>query len=165
MNFTNRLQLIAFVTLTLSGAGALGQPEPAAVGSPEEAESVLAARSEVMKGMGSAMKAFTNFRKRGEGEPSELAAMAAEIAENALRIPELFPRDTGMMQFEDSEAKSEIWDNWEEFVAGSNALAELAIALGAAFDSGDKGEIFAGGRALGRKGCHTCHKKFRDKHE
>ena len=165
MKISKKLQLIALLTLALSGTVVQAQSQPATVGSAEEAESVLESRSEFMKGLGSAMKAFTNFRKRGEGEPIELAAMAAEIAENAPRIPDLFPRDTGMMQFEDSEAKPEIWENWEEFVADSNAMVELAIALETAYDSGDKEEIFARGRALGSKGCHTCHKKFRDKHE
>ena len=163
MKITMKLQLIALLTLALSGTAVQAQSEPATVGSAEEAQSVLESRSEFMKGMGSAMKAFSNFLKRGDGEPLELGAMAAEIAENAPGIPDLFPMDTGMAQFEDSEAKPDIWKNWEDFVAAANGLVEPAMALEAAFESGDKGDIGAKVKALGGEGCRGCHKQFREK--
>ena len=137
--------------------------EPAMVESAEQAEAALESRSEFMKGMGSAMKAFTNYLKRGDGEPLELGAMAAEIAENAPGIPDLFPKDTGMAQFEDSEAKAVIWETWDDFVAAANGLVEPAMAVEAAFASGDKGEVAANVKALGGNGCRTCHETFRQK--
>ena len=163
MKITKKLKLTALLMFALSCATVQAQSEPGMVGSAEEAESVLESRSEFMKGMGSAMKAFSNFLKRGDGEPLELGAMAAEIAENAPGIPDLFPKDTGMGQFEDSEAKPGIWDNWEDFVAAANALVEPAAALEAAFESGDKGNIGASVKALGGDGCRGCHKQFREK--
>lgn len=122
-------------------------------------------RHEYMNNLGKAMKAFSNYLKRGSGEPMELASMAGEIAETASSIPELFPEGTGVAEFEDSEAKPEIWTNWDEFVSAADAMAPLAGNLQEAFDSGDKGQIAAGVKALGGKGCRGCHKKFRLKKE
>lgn len=163
MRITNNIQLIAMLTLALMCTGLQAQSVPATVGSAEEAQSVLESRSEFMKGLGSAMKAFSNYLKRGDGEPLELGAMAAEIAANAPRIPDLFPRDTGMAQFGDSEAKPDIWNDWEDFVVAANALVEPAMALEAAFESGDPADIGAKVKALGGKGCRGCHKPFREK--
>lgn len=138
---------------------------PGTVASAEEAEAVYANRSEFMKGLGGNMKAFSNYLKRGDGEPLELGARAAEMAETASEIPGLFPQDTGMAQNEESEAKAEIWENWGDFVAAAEALVEPAKALEAAFDSGDKGAIGAAVKNLGGQGCKGCHDKFREKHE
>ncbi len=136
---------------------------PGKVASAEEAEAVYANRSEFMKGMGGSMKAFSNFLKRGEGEALELGAMAAEMAERASEIPDLFPQDTGIAQNEDSEAKAEIWEKWSEFVAAAEALAEPARALEAAFESGDGQLIGKAVKALGGEGCRGCHTQFRHK--
>ncbi len=137
---------------------------PGSVMSPQEAEAIMKERSEFMKGLGRHMKAFSNFLKRGDGELFELSAMATEIAEDAPRIPELFPENTGMEQYEeDSEAKPVIWQKWNEFVDSSNALVGYAEAAATAFDSGDKRMIGKAVKDLGSKGCGGCHKKFREK--
>ncbi len=136
---------------------------PAKVASEQEAEAVYASRSDFMKGLGASMKAFGNFLKRGEGEPLELASMAAEIAATASEIPSLFPQDTGMAQNEESEAKPEIWENWSDFVAASEALVEPAMAVEAAFDGGDNKATGAAVKALGFDGCRGCHSQFREK--
>ena len=138
---------------------------PGTVASAEEAEAIYAARSDFMKGLGGSMKAFSNFLKRGDGEPLELAARAGEIAEGAADIPGLFPKDTGHAQNEESESKPDIWEDWAGFVAASEALIEPAMALEAAFDSGDKGAIGAAVKTLGGQGCKGCHDKFREKHD
>ncbi len=138
---------------------------PGTVASAEEAEAVYASRSDFMKGMGGAMRAFSNYLKRGDGEPLELGAMATEIAERASEIPSLFPQDTGMAQNEESEAKSDIWENWADFVAAAEGLVEPATALAAAFDSGDADAIGGAVKALGGEGCRGCHSQFREKKE
>lgn len=138
---------------------------PAKVESAEELEEVYANRSDFMKGMGMKMRAFSNFLKRGEGEPMELGSMAAEIAENASMIPTLFPVDSGMAQNEESESKANIWQEWSDFVAAAEGLVEPATAVAAAFDSGDPAAIGAAVKALGGEGCRGCHKRFREKKE
>lgn len=138
---------------------------PAKVESAEELEAVYANRSDFMKGMGMKMRAFSNFLKRGDGEPLELSSMAAELAENATQIPSLFPVDSGMAQNEESEAKSVIWQEWSDFVAAAEGLVEPAKGAAAAFDSGDPAAIGAAVKALGSEGCGGCHKRFREKKE
>ena len=124
---------------------------------------VFEERHEFMTGLGKSMKAFSDYLKRGDGEPMELGAMAAAMAENAPNIPTLFPENTGMEQNEESEAKSNIWTEWEDFNAAANNLVGYAEALAAAFETGDKGAVGAAVKNLGGKGCRGCHSQFREK--
>ncbi len=133
--------------------------------SAEELAAVYENRSEFMKGMGGNMKAFSNFLKRGDGEPMELGSMAGDMAANAGQIPDLFPMNTGMAQNEESEAKANIWTEWDDFVQAAEDLAPFAASLEAAFESGDAGNIAAAVKKLGGEGCRGCHKKFREKKE
>ncbi len=128
-------------------------------------EAVYQERSEYMKGLGKAMKAFSNYLKRGDGEPMELGVMAGDIAATAPDIPSLFPPDTGMAQNEESEAKPEIWESWDDFVAAADAMVGYAQKLEGAFETGDKGQIGAAVKALGGEGCRGCHTQFREKKE
>ncbi len=162
----NRLMALGFIISTVFSVPVLqADMMPGKVASAEEAAAVYANRADFMKGLGSSMKAFSNYLKRGDGEPLELSGMAAEIAERASEIPGLFPQDTGMAQNEDSEAMAEIWEQWAEFVAAADALVAPAEAVEAAFDSGDKKKIGQAVKALGRNGCHGCHIQFRHEHE
>ena len=155
----------AALALALSIPAAIADTEPGMVETTEEAQAVFEQRTEFMKGFGKRMKAFSDYLKRGDGEPLELASMAAEIAEKAPEIPSLFPVGTGLEMFEESGAKSKIWEEWGDFVAAANAVPELASALEVAFDSGDPGQVGAKLKALGGNGCGNCHKPFRQKKE
>ena len=162
--FKNLLLMFGFVFAMTLGSQAIAQvAPPGTVSSDEEAMAVAEQRSDFMKGLGGAMKAFSNYVKRGDGDPEELAARAGNIADNASSIPDLFPVDTGMGRFEESEAKAVIWQDWEDFVSKTGPLQERALALQAAFQSGDKDKIGGALKALGGEGCRGCHKKFREK--
>ncbi len=123
----------------------------------------LEERHELMTGLGKSMKAFSNYLKRGDGEPLELAAMAEAMAEAAGNIKNVFPPNTGMEMIEDSEAKSNIWEEWDDFVAAAETMGDYADAAEEAFESGDKGKIAEAVGALGKQGCGGCHKRFREK--
>ena len=162
--FKNLVLMVGLVFAMTLGSQAIAQvAPPGTVSSDEEAMAVAEKRSDFMKGLGGAMKAFSNYVKRGDGDPTELAARAGNIADNASSIPDLFPVDTGMGRFEESEAKAVIWQDWEDFVSKTGPLQELALALQAAFQSGDKDKIGGALKALGGEGCRGCHKKFREK--
>jgi len=154
--------MIISMALAFGSAAAAADSMPGKISTPEEAEAVLEMRSETMKQFGSAMKAFGNFLKRGDGEPLELAGMAAQIAEGASKIPGLFPEATGMADFKDSEAKEEIWQDWSGFVAAAEAMKEPALAVEAAFDSEDSAAIGATVKKLGKDGCKNCHHTYRE---
>ena len=165
-NFKLMVSMLGFIVATAFGSHALAQvAPPSSVASDEEAMEVAEEREDFMEGLGGSMKAFSNYVKRGDGDPEELAERAERIAENASSIPDLFPVDTGMGRFEESEAKAVIWQDWEDFVSRAGNLGDLASALQAAFQSGDKDKIGGALKALGGEGCRGCHKKFREKRE
>lgn len=129
----------------------------------EELTGVYKSRHIFMEGLGNSMKAFSNFLKRGKGEPLELCAMAAVMAVYVDKIPDLFPMNSGMTDNEHSEAKDNIWTEWEDFVKASKNLAPLATDVEAAFKSGELENIGAAVKKLGEEGCRGCHKQFREK--
>ncbi len=132
-------------------------------GTMAELTGVYKSRHIFMEKLGTSMKAFSNFLKRGKGEPLELGAMAAEMAANVDRIPDLFPMNSGMTDNEHSEAKDNIWTEWDDFVQASKKLAPLATDVEAAFKSGELEKIGAAVKKLGEEGCRGCHKQFREK--
>ncbi len=132
-------------------------------GTMEELTGVHKSRHIYMEGLGKSMKAFSNFVKRGKGDPLELAAMAAKMAANVDKIPDLFPINTGMSDNEHSEAKDNIWTEWEDFIKASKNLAPLATDVEAAFKSGELDNIGTAVKKLGEEGCRGCHKQFREK--
>ena len=141
--------------------GASGQGQ---VASEEEAMQVAEKRSEAMKSMGRSMRALKGFVE-GRGTAEEAAAAAAVIADAAPTLPSLFPAGTGMAALPDSESKENIWEEWDEFVAGTERLGEKAAALQAVLGSGDSGQIGAAFGDLGKNGCGGCHRRFREKRD
>ncbi|MFT6169608.1 MAG: cytochrome c556 [Celeribacter sp.] len=111
----------------------------------------VAARMESMKAIGGAMKTLGNMAK-GAVEFDAATAQAAvnEIAVQSGKLPELFAvQETDPM----SEAKPEIWTNWDDFTSKANALnaaAQATIITDAASIGGAMGAV--GGSC---KGCHT----------
>ena len=164
-----KLALIGLLSLGLYVATAQSDSMPGTVASTEEAAAVMEERSEFMKTLGSSMKAFGGYVKRGDGEPLELASMAADIASNASKIPSLFPENTGiggMVEDSESEASPEIWQNWSDFLAAAEALVEPATALAMALEAEEsRKDLGKKVGALGRQGCKGCHDQFREKHD
>lgn len=132
-------------------------------GTMAELTGVYKSRHIFMEKLGNSMKAFSNFIKRGKGDPLELGAMAAEMAASSDRIPGLFPTNSGMADNEHSEAKDNIWTEWEDFVNASKNLAPLAADAEAAFKTGELEKIGAAVKKLGEEGCRGCHRQFREK--
>ena len=156
LSWTIGAALVAFVAL---GANGQGQ-----VASEEEAMQVAEKRSEAMKSMGGSMRTLKRFVE-GRGTAEDASAAAAVIADTAPTIPSLFPAGTGMAALPDSESKENIWEEWDEFVAGTERLGEKAAALQAVLSSGDSGQIGAAFGDLGKNGCGGCHRKFREKRD
>ena len=145
--------------LVVFGASGQGQ-----VASEEEAMQVAEKRSETMKSMGGSMRTLKRFLE-GRGNAEDASAAAAVIAEAAPTLPSLFPAGTGMAALPDSESKENIWEDWDEFVAGTERLGEKAVALQAVLGSGDSDRIGTAFGDLGKNGCGGCHSKFREKRD
>lgn len=148
--------LAAFVALGASGQGQ--------VANEEEARQVAEERSRTMKVMGRSMRTLKSFVD-GRGTTEEAAAAAMTIAEAAPNLPSVFPAGSGMAALPDSESKELIWEEWDEFVAGTERLGEKAAALQAALSSGDPDRIGAAFGDLGKNGCGGCHGRFREKRD
>ncbi|MFN3282349.1 MAG: cytochrome c [Tabrizicola sp.] len=113
------------------------------------------ARSELMKMIGKNTGILGGMAK---GEVAYDAAAAegakAAIIEAAARIEETFKEQGGADPA--SEAKPEIWTNWDEFLMDAKALGDAAGAM----DVASAESIGAGMGALGGA-CKDCHTDFR----
>jgi cytochrome c556 len=112
------------------------------------------ARQDAMKAQGGAMKTLGGMAG-GEMAFDAAAAAAAKatLMASAEAIAANFtnnPEDPG------SEAKPEIWTNWDDFVAKGKALSDAAAAL----DTSSVESIGAGMGALGGA-CKACHTAYR----
>ena len=112
------------------------------------------ARQTLMQGNGGAMGAFGAMAK-GEKEFDAAAAEAAKatLIANAADIAAKF---TNNASDPESRAKAEVWTNWDDFVAGADALGKAAAALDASSLDGVKAGLGAIGGAC--KECHTEYK-------
>ncbi len=112
------------------------------------------ARQDIMKTMGKNAKILGEMAG-GKTAFDQAAADAAkaELLAAAGEIPAKF--ETQAMD-DDSEAKPEIWTNWEDFVAKSEALASAAGAI----DTASVETIGAGMANVGAA-CGACHKAYR----
>jgi cytochrome c556 len=116
-----------------------------------------AAVSERMHGMAAisaAMKTLGDMAK-GSVEFDAVGAQAAvdAVAAQAAAIPTLFePEETDPK----SDAKAEIWTNWDDFISKASVLQTAAESV----IIEDKSSV---GAALGAIGgtCKACHSKFR----
>lgn len=115
---------------------------------------VVKARMDAMKEIGSAMKVLGTMAK-GAVEFDAVAAQAAvdAVADQSAMVPVLFEaQETDPM----SEAKPEIWTNWDDFVAKSNALNAAATSVSIT----DASSIPAALGAMGGS-CKDCHTDYR----
>lgn len=112
------------------------------------------ARMDMMDQIKDATGVLGNMAK----QPGTYDAAAAEAAKTALvtlsgQIPAAFEDKATDPE---SEAAPAIWDNWDDFVAKSNALNSAAAAM----DTGSADGIAAGMQAIGGA-CGGCHKPYR----
>jgi len=134
---------------------------PSALVAHEEATGVVKERMDLMETQKEAMKVLGAMAKgKAPFNAAEASAAAQEIETTAAKIPELFPEGT---VGEPSEAKPEIWTQWDEFTADAEQLKTAATALKAALD-GDSPEWQAEFKGV-IDSCKTCHKTFRVKKE
>ncbi len=87
-------------------------------------------------------------------DPALAQGAVDEIAQEAGRIPRLFKSyevEAG------SDAKPEIWSNYEDFTARAGALQRVAAGLRV----GSQGELPAALNQIGQA-CKACHQRYRD---
>src|SRR5262245_36102177 len=110
-------------------------------------------RQGVMKAQGKDMGAIKAFTE-DKGDLAAAQAAGADLVTQVGKIPELFPKGTGMEAFPGkSYAKPVVWTDWDKFTAQAKIAAEKAAALNAALKGGDKAAITAAFGDMGKIGC------------
>lgn len=155
MNLTSKIVKRALGTVAVVAVAATF----ATVGtSPSDAQ-----MSEITKQRSGAMKAMGgNMKKLGaavaSGDNAAAAAAATEINKIAKVIPSVFPEGSGTGE---TRAKAEIWGNWADFIAKSDALDKASAKVIADANSGSLGsDPKAVVGSIGAT-CGACHKAYR----
>lgn len=124
---------------------------------------VLDNRIATMKAQGKDMGAIKAFLD-DKGDLAAAQAAGADLVTQVGKIPDLFPKNTGMTAFPGkSYAKDAIWTDWDKFLAAAKAASDKADALNTALKGGDKAAISAAFGDMGKNGCGSCHEPFREK--
>jgi cytochrome c556 len=104
----------------------------------QDAMAVISHREDVMKTQGKAMAAIKAYVE-GKGDLAAARAAGAELARIAPTIPSLFPQKTSLVEYPGkTEAKPDIWADWDKFNMAVKNDEAKAAALNAALQSGDK---------------------------
>ncbi len=125
-------------------------PDPALVGL--SAEEAVAKRQETMKLNGATLKAA------GSLTGADAVKAAETLIADFSNLTVLFPE--GSDSVPGSEAKAEIWQNWEAFQGLLTQGVVNATAMKAAAEAGDAAAYGASIKAIGGL-CGQCHQQFR----
>lgn len=124
------------------------------------ATGIVKERMEAMKSISSAMKTITKTLKgEEESKPADLTKAARTIQQHAgEKLTRLFPE--GSLDHP-SEAKPEIWQDWESFEDLSRALSNNAMKLAETIEQSGTVKKATFMKVAGT--CRDCHKAFRVK--
>jgi cytochrome c556 len=128
----------------------------------DRAAAFMHERHEKYETLGDAMKVVSRELK---GDSPDLAAVrknAGIIAAFAPQIPSLFPPGTGP-EAGKTEAKAEIWQKPDDFLAKSRDFTAAANAFNATAQGSDVAAIRAAMGTMG-KTCKACHDLYREEH-
>jgi cytochrome c556 len=121
---------------------------------PEEA---IAARQQLMKEQGAALKSIQDKLKAGD---TNITADTNTLVATSKQIPTMFPE--GSVDPKVSRAKPEIWQKWSEFEGNAKRLNEKASQVQASAKSGANAQTLnAAVTDMGRTTCGACHNAFR----
>lgn len=140
----------AFALLASLAAVPLALAHEGATGVVKERMDLMDRQKDDMKIIGGMAKGKTKF------DPAKAAEAARDIETTAAKIPELFPEGTHGGH---SEAKPEIWTQWDDFTGNAEALQARAKALAAALEAG--APDWKANFQKVTDACKTCHKSFR----
>lgn len=127
----------------------------------DESENVIKYRQNVMRSIGGHTGAIAAVVKGEVSYGAHVAAHAQSIAATSQLIVDMFPE--GTLTGADTDAKPEIWQDWDTFREKANDLQVAAANLVQVVDGG--GDMAAVGAAFGDvgKACGGCHRPFRVK--
>jgi cytochrome c556 len=124
-------------------------------------DAVIKYRQSVMSAQGGHMGAMAQIVRGKVDYPDQLLVHARALNSIAQNIDMLFPEGS---DFGETDAKEEIWSNWDKFKQAAERLSTETQAFVKAVESKDQSAINKNFKELG-EACKTCHKKFRQEHE
>ncbi len=152
------MRMRAFTTAALLTLGA-ALPTAATAGEADRVEQAIEYREGVMEVLGWNMKRMSAMLKGAEPWDGATFARRARDLNAAAHLDLLagFPEDSVS---DESDARDEIWLDWEKFTAGLDRLRERSARLAEVATGNDRQAM---ARALGEvgKSCKGCHKAFR----
>lgn len=124
----------------------------------EEATGVVKERMDLMDGQKDDMKLIGDMAKgKTPFDAAKAAQAAGRIQSTSGKIPELFPEgSTG----HPSEAKEEIWQDWDDFTAKAKDLEHAAGELAATLETAAGDEWTSAFKQVS-EACKSCHKSYR----
>ena len=123
----------------------------------QDDEHILGYRQKVMKSMGASMGAIGDILKHKLPFAGHIAVHATDISRMSAVIAESFDKEITEGR---TDAKAEIWQDWDKFVAAAETLQSEGAKLADVAAGGDMAAIGGQVKALG-KACGDCHKPFR----
>jgi len=136
-----------------AGVGAQAQQEVPL----DKIEPAIKYRQNVMQAIGGLVGTSVGQIRDGLEYGPELTAVAQGLQALTRDIPALFPEGT---DFGETNAKAEIWENWDEFEQRAADTREAVDGFAAAVAQGDRREMLRAFKAMGDS-CKACHEDFR----
>ena len=123
----------------------------------QDNEAFVQYRQKVMMSNGANMGAIGDILKNKLPYQSNITVHAQEIQRMSTLIPDAFKKDIAAGK---TDAKPEIWKEWDKFTAAANAMEVEAAELAKVAQSGNMEAISAQVKKLG-DACGACHKPYR----
>jgi cytochrome c556 len=150
-----------FATVALVGVAAIGFVAGA---SAQDKEAIVKERVATMKQQGADLKYIGDFLKGVGGDLENAGYKVQDLQFINGKLLALFVPGTSSTDMPGkSNAKPEIWTDWDKFKAIVPVLADAEQKLADAVKSGDKAAIGAALGNTGKNGCGACHSQFREK--
>jgi cytochrome c556 len=123
----------------------------------QDDEAYVQYRQKVMQSNGGHMGAIGAIMKNKLPYTSNIVAHAQAMQITSTVIEDAFKKEITEGK---TDAKPEIWQDWDKFVAAAKAMGEESGKLAEGARTGDMDAIGAQVKALG-KSCGDCHKPFK----
>ncbi|WP_018861380.1 MULTISPECIES: cytochrome c [unclassified Thioalkalivibrio] len=149
---------LRFLTVaSVVGTLALGLGAVHSVHAFDEHEATIDYRQGVMRAIGGNVGSIAAVIVDGADFGENLEMHTKHLVDLTGDIPALFPEGS---DFPDTDAREEIWDDWDRFQELAQDTKEAAEELHAAVEAGDDDELPIRFRNLGQS-CQACHDDFR----
>ena len=123
----------------------------------QENEAFIQYRQKVMAANGANMAAIGEILKNKLPYQNHITVHAQEIQQMSTLISDAFKKDIAAGK---TDAKPEIWKEWDKFTAAADAMGREAAELAKVAQNGSMEAISAQVKKLG-EACSDCHKPYR----